>query len=556
MPRRGTAEETKMEAVDPFKADSGDEFCVIVDDDRSKAAATAASCSTGAPGSDGKKGGSGDRPRLKKVVVSSLVFGEILPPMTCDLHYPLEGYSKAKVVWNSVPSKLETLDDNDRWWNQQYLKYAFREPSQDIDVRSGKPRTYSKVSGKTPFPVCLLLSCETLDDRLKVLNWWLSLGDKGRDTQWTQLCGCFVHPRRSSRRFSEEDYDFRSRYRIGSNKNQETNSRDPASTTTTASTPTSAMVSTSTAQIAQQSPPINHGTPRNGSGGAPAGCVAASSIPGASAGARAVSTQDASTAVTYPLAGSKRGTDGSSLEAAAAKKVRTPQKVPPGNISTAKSAGGAPGSVSIPGTARARPPQDLCPSVEVIVHNLQVMYASFHLENPDRNEADDEKVLLSDKQFRAGVLLLRELHQHFERIYSLEARKVLLVCKQVRSPTGTPKDHGCTEFSIHKLHRFRHDTEAMCKACREQRKLNEVQQEKDAKEEAKLEQMRQRYKKMTEKNNTHKRSILRLQKRVNAGKEKLKEREEKSHNESSDEEDDSRSEQAQFFPAHRYRNSY
>jgi hypothetical protein len=466
-----TSEETKVDAEKPFEADVGDEYCVIVDDD--------------------------SRSNSRRRILTSLVCGERLPPLTSDVHHPLRGYSSAKVVWNSVPLDLERLNDNELWVSQKYLKGVFREPSTS--------RSYRRVRGSTPFPVCLLLNCNTLDDRLKIVNWWLSLGEKDRDAEWIQLCGRFVSPKKSGRVYVAKEFDFSSSYRTGGSNNKKPKTDTPMMMAPAATAALATMPTTVTT-TRPPPPPPNHSpaSPHVTQGGG-------------NDKKRRVDTPDDDTIVT--------------------KRSRTPQQKIRSKARSARSASAAAKKT----TARADGPpphQDLCPSVEVITRTLQSVYDRIHRENPDRCEIELEKVLLGDNNFRAGILLLREMHQHFGRVHLLDSAKVLLVCRQVRSPTtGTPNDHGCTGFSIRKRLGLRHNTEALCAACKQQRKRNENQLEKESRDRERVDQMRQRIRKLSQRIGTHKRSIRRLQKRLNDGQEKLAEREETMLSEDSDEED-------------------
>lgn len=127
---------------------------------------------------------------------SSLIMGDRLPPMTCDVRYNMKSYDKATVVWNVVPKELEVLDGNDLWMNRPYLKRTFKEPTGHLT--DGKATQFRIMKGPA-FPICLLLNCSNLEDRLKVLNWWISLSVTDRQKEWENITNVFVRPTMSGK---------------------------------------------------------------------------------------------------------------------------------------------------------------------------------------------------------------------------------------------------------------------------------------------------------------------------------------------------------------------
>ncbi|KAG7350451.1 hypothetical protein IV203_009811 [Nitzschia inconspicua] len=120
-----------------------------------------------------KIGGSENR------MYASLVMGEKLPPIASDIQYVLQDYNDATVFWNSVPTVLQDLDC-ELWRDRAFLKQSFR------GVRQGM------LHGPA-FPVCLLLNCNSVEDRLKVMNWWYFLGRR-RAEEWRKIVKVFARP--------------------------------------------------------------------------------------------------------------------------------------------------------------------------------------------------------------------------------------------------------------------------------------------------------------------------------------------------------------------------
>jgi hypothetical protein len=122
---------------------------------------------------------------------SPLIIGERLPRMIFDVRYKMKSYNKATVIWNTVPKELELLNGNDLWMNRSYLKRTFKEPIGCLTKGNGVK--FRIMKGAT-FPICLLLNCSILEDRLKVINWWISLSKIDRQKEWKNITKVFVRP--------------------------------------------------------------------------------------------------------------------------------------------------------------------------------------------------------------------------------------------------------------------------------------------------------------------------------------------------------------------------
>jgi hypothetical protein len=95
----------------------------------------------------------------------------------------MRGYNAATVAWNTVPSDLQNLD-SDLWRNRTYLKQNFQ--------------NNGKLLRGPAFPVCLLLNCDTLEDRLKVMSWWKYMGNL-RGVEWKRIMTKFAIPTQSGK---------------------------------------------------------------------------------------------------------------------------------------------------------------------------------------------------------------------------------------------------------------------------------------------------------------------------------------------------------------------
>jgi hypothetical protein len=128
-------------------------------------------------------------PTSKDIVeYNSLKMDEKLPPMTSYVEYTLRDYDKAKTVWNAVPKVLHDLKSV-AWRDRNFLKHVFR-------TEKG-----NKLQGQ-PFPMYLLLQCDTVEDRLKVMNWWSFLGRK-RGEEWQKISGIIAEQTHSGQRLDE-----------------------------------------------------------------------------------------------------------------------------------------------------------------------------------------------------------------------------------------------------------------------------------------------------------------------------------------------------------------
>lgn len=117
-----------------------------------------------------------------------LVVGAALPPSGLDNKF-LKVSRDSKVYHAEPPSVLHQMDAPD-WKDAQYLRRTFTKPP---TRRQKKPQ-----QSHYAFPICLILLCDSVRERLIVINEWLNMSKEKQKEANAQFSRLFVTPSKSA----------------------------------------------------------------------------------------------------------------------------------------------------------------------------------------------------------------------------------------------------------------------------------------------------------------------------------------------------------------------